>query len=267
MAKILVPFDHSENAFVALKQSLLIAKKNHSDIEVFHVIHLLANRDFPIQWTDEDEIAIIESIQEKIDKAKEELSLDESIRTSVVLQRGERVADEVLLRASDSDTVLIVMGTHGVTGVIDKLLGTNSTDVISDSKWPVLLIPPHWKETNLRELVVAIEMEEMLSVTQSIKDMSIFLHLPVRAFQMTGVIDTKDVEDRSVEGIPFKYVTSNLENTLVENLKEYTKDWDDAILMMYIHPRNFLKKLFGISYTQETAKIINVPLLSIMKSE
>ena len=70
MSKILVPFDHSENAFIALQQAMYLAQNNHADIEVFHVINLLISRDIPMQWTEDDEIAIKESLQSKIDVAK-----------------------------------------------------------------------------------------------------------------------------------------------------------------------------------------------------
>lgn len=267
MAKILVPFDHSENALIALKQAILIAQHNQSSIEVFHVINLLINRDFPMEWSESDKKEIKDSIQSKIDLAKSSLSLTHEVSVSIELQRGERVVDEVLLRASETDTILIVMGTHGVTGFIDKLLGTNSLDVLTSSKWPVLLIPPHWTERSLQELVVASEFEELVSLTDSVKSLSIFFQLPIRAIQITGVIDTKDAEEKEIDGIPFKYISSNLENTLAENLRQYTSVLNHSILVMYVHPRKFLQKFFNVSFTEETAKVINIPLLAIRKEE
>lgn len=265
MAKILVPFDHSENAFIALKQALLIAKNNQVDIELFHVISLLVTRDYPMDWSESDLNEIKESLQLKIDAAKNALSGVEEIPVSIKLQRGEKVVDEVLLRASNTDVVLIVMGTHGVTGLIDKYLGTNSLDVISESKWPVLLIPPHWEEREIHELVVAAELDEFVSLTTTTKDIAHFFNLPVRAIQITGVIDTKDQTEKIIDGIPFKYISSDLENTLAKNLKEYTSTLSNSILCMYIHPRNFIQKFFGISFTEETAKLIHIPLLSVRK--
>lgn len=266
MAQILVPFDHSGNAFIALQQAMLIAQKSNAKVEVFHVINLLVSRDYPMEWTESDEQAIKDSLQSKVDVARQLLSVsEEDVEVSVVLQRGERVVDEVLLRATNSDTIFIVMGTHGATGLIDKILGTNSLDVISASKWPVLLIPPHWEAKELKELIVASELEELISNTDSIKDLQTFFKLPARAIQLTGVIDTVETEDRVVDGVPFKYVSSELERTLAQNLREYTENHTSAILVMYIHPRKFLQKFFGISLTEETAKVIEIPLLSVRK--
>lgn len=267
MSKILVPFDHSDNALLALKQALLIAKRNSSSIEVFHVINLLVSRDLPIDWSESDQQQIKDSLQKKIDLAKSEVYVGDEVLVSVELQRGERVADEVLMRADETDTVLIVMGTHGITGMLDRLLGTNSLDVMSESKWPVLLIPPHWKAVDLENLVVASVLEELVGLTDSIKSLSKFFHLPVRAIQLTGVIETKEIEDKDVDGIPFQYVPSSLEFSLAKNLREYAKTLHNSVLVMYIHPRKFFQKLLDVSLTEETAKVIQIPLLSIRKDQ
>lgn len=264
MAQILVPFDHSENASVALQQALLIAQKSAAKVEVFHVINLLVSRDYPMTWTESDEQEIRESLQSKVEIAKR-LSSVHDVEVSVTLQRGERVVDEVLLRATNSDTIFIMMGTHGVTGLIDKVLGTNSLDVISASKWPVLLIPSHWEAREINELIVASELNELISITDSVKDLEAFFKIPARAIQLSGVIDTVEQTTSEVDGIPFEYVSSNIEHSLAQNLRTYTKDYPNAILVMHIHPRKFLQKFFGVSLTEETAKVIEIPLLSVRR--
>lgn len=264
MAQILVPFDHSENAFIALQQAILIARKSGAKVEVFHVINLLVSRDYPMAWTESDQEAIKESLQSKIDVARKLLTAEE-VEVSVTLQRGERIADEVLLRATNSDTIFIVMGTHGVSGLIDKMLGTNSLDVITASKWPVLLIPPHWEAREMNELIVASELNELISVTDSVKDLEAFFKIPARAVQLTGVIDTVEQSTNEVSGIPFEYVSADISHSLAQNLKTYTKEYKNSILVMYIHPRKFLQKFFSVSLTEETAKVIEIPLLSLRR--
>lgn len=266
MADILVPFDHSENAFIALQQSLLLAQKNGAKVEVFHVINLMVTTDYPMAWTEADEQAIKESIETKVDSAKKLQSI-EDVDVSIVIQKGVRVVDEVLLRADESEIIFIAMGTHGVTGLIDKVLGTNSLDVISNSKWPVLLIPPHWKPIEIKELVIAADLNEFISQTDSAQQLESFFKIPARAIQLTNIIDTIEKKEKDINGIPFKYVPTNIELTLAENLRNYTRDLKNSILIMYTHPRKFFEKLLGVSFTEETAKVIEIPLLSIRKSK
>lgn len=263
MSKILVPFDHSENAFIALQQAMYIAQNNRADIEVFHVINLLISRDIPMQWTEDDEQAIKESLQSKIDVAKSLVGLSSDINISVFLQRGERVVDEVLMRAKEADTVLIVMGTHGVTGFIDKVMGTNSLDVLNDSTYPLLLIPPHWKPERIDQLVLAIELKDLVTVINKANDIKTFMNLPLHAVQLTALSDVKEVELRELEGITFEYIDSRIDKSLADNLRDYTQNLHHTILIMFTHPRKLLQKIFSKSLTQDTAKVIEIPLLSI----
>ncbi|MCO5230113.1 MAG: universal stress protein [Chitinophagales bacterium] len=264
MSEILVPFDHSENAFVALQQAMLIAQKSGLSVEVFHVLNILVSRDYPIAWSEQDEEAIKESLETKIDAARKLSGVSDDVQATVVLQKGERIVDEVLLRAAESNVVLIVMGTHGVTGLIDKLMGTNALDVISASKWPVLLIPSHWKPVTINQLVVAIELKDIISVVDQIKDLKEFFKLPVRAVEFQ-VIEDGDIKERDIEGIPFESVSSNIELSLSQNIRNYTQELNDSILVMFMHPRKLLQKIFGISLTENAAKLITIPLLSIKK--
>lgn len=265
MAQILVPFDHSENAFIALQQALLIAKKSQATVEVFHVINLMATSEYPIAWSEADEQAIKDSLETKVDSAKKSLSMQDEVSVDIVLQRGVKVVDEVLMRASNSNTILIVMGTHGVTGFLDRVLGTNSLDVLTSSKWPVLVIPPHWKAREMNELIVAAELNEFISMTDSVKDLENFFKLPARAIQMTPVIDSIEQKEREVDGIPFEHIESAIDLPLAENLSKYAKGFQESIMVMYTHPRRFFQRLLSISFTEETAKVIETPLLSIKK--
>ncbi|MCO5232148.1 MAG: universal stress protein [Chitinophagales bacterium] len=264
MSEILVPFDHSENAFVALQQALLIAQKSGCSVEVLHVLNILVSRDYPIAWTADDEEAIKESLETKIDAARKILGISEDVSTTVVLQKGERIVDEVLIRAAESNVVLIVMGTHGVTGLVDRLMGTNTLDVISASTWPVLVIPSHWKPVELNHLILAIELKDIFSVIEPIKDLQAFFKLPIRAVEFQ-VIEDGDIKNRVIEGIPFESVSSNIELSLSENIRNYTQDYNDSILVMFTHPRKLLQRIFSISLTENAAKLITIPLLSIRK--
>ena len=264
MAQILVPFDYSANAINALKQALYVAKTNGSNIEVLHIINLMISSDSPMVWTDQQEKEIYDKLTKHIEEIKAEVHA-EYIQVSIYIQKGERVSEEILLRAENTDAVLIVMGTHGVTGLVDRLLGTNSLDVISESNWPVLLIPPTWQATEIKELVVAAELEDLLEVTDSIKDLASFFKTPARAVQLSGIIDTIEIKKRVIEDIPFEYVSCELDKTLAKNLDIFSKSLTHTILLMYIRPRKFLQKYFGKSFTKETAKVLEIPLLCVRK--
>lgn len=263
MAKILVPFDHSENAFIALQQAIYLAQNNRVDIEVFHVINLLISRDIPMEWTKDDETAIKESLQSKIDVAKALNGGPIDFNISVFLQRGERVVEEVLMRANETDTVIIIMGTHGVTGLIDKVMGTNSLDVLNNSSFPLLLIPPHWQAQSIDQLVLAIDLNDLVRVTTKANDLKTFFNLPLKAVQLTSLSKENEIENRVVDGISLEYIDSRIDLSLADNLRNYTQNLHHTILIMFTHPRKLLQKIFSKSLTSDTAKVIEIPLLSV----
>ncbi|MCO5248858.1 MAG: universal stress protein [Chitinophagales bacterium] len=265
MPQILVPFDHSDNAFIALQQALLIAEHNGSDVELLHVVNMLIGSTTPMIWSEEDLKDIEKSLFQKVDNAKSSLHLGKDINVKVKIKKGDRIVDEVIKEAEETDTILIVMGTHGMTGIVEKVLGTNSLDVLKESKWPVLLIPTHWSARKLDEMIVATLYSELDGIYDSVISIQEFLRLPVRAVQLVTVVDTVDQKDKVVKGIPFKYVESKLDYSLAQGLRAYTESFRNSILVMHVQPRNFLQKIFQKSFTEDTARVIEIPLLSIKK--
>ena len=95
------------------------------------------------------------------------------------------------------------------------------------------------------------------------KDIKTFFNLPLEAVQLSALSDVKDVEKREVEGISFEYIESRIDKSLADNLRDYTQNLHFTILVMFTHPRKLLQKIFSKSLTQDTAKVIEIPLLSV----
>ncbi|EMA48122.1 universal stress protein [Halococcus salifodinae] len=68
------------------------------------------------------------------DKAK-----DSDIETETAVRRGNP-HDDILTYATENEIALIVMGTHGRTGVKRALLGSVTEDVVRHSEIPVLTV-------------------------------------------------------------------------------------------------------------------------------
>jgi len=62
--------------------------------------------------------------------------------TEIVVERGD-ACSEILRQAIDRKADLIVMGTHGRTGLRHVLLGSVTEKIIRNASCPVLVVPPH----------------------------------------------------------------------------------------------------------------------------
>ena len=67
---------------------------------------------------------------------------NDAAATEIVVERGD-VCSEILRQAIDRKADLIVMGTHGHTGLRHVLLGSVTEKIIRNASCPVLVVPPH----------------------------------------------------------------------------------------------------------------------------
>lgn len=150
MKKILVPTDFSEHAEFALKVAAQIAKKNNGEIILLHMLELPTQVVDQVAGTSGD----IPEIMFFIQKTREKF---ESIKNSSFLE-GIPVTEAVqfekafegIIKASKGHNVdLVVMGSHGTSGVQGFFVGSNTEKVVRTSDIPVLVVK---KELDIRDI-------------------------------------------------------------------------------------------------------------------
>ena len=145
--RILCPVDFSEVSLHALHYGLDIARSCGASVVLLHVVEpIVAPADFsfgPLTNTEvEDQMAA---------RAMESL---EELRTGSKLP-GERVAarvergrsfTEICRVAREEKVNLIVIATHGYTGITHALLGSTAEKVVRKAPCPVLAVKPEAHE-------------------------------------------------------------------------------------------------------------------------
>lgn len=138
--RILCPVDFSDSSQPALKYAVAIARKFNSKIYILHV------SDIDDLDSDNEELMNDRSEHElkiKEEKARLLNNIPEDIRNQVDIET-KMVAgvpfDEIVNFAVDYKIDIIIMGTHGRTGLKHVLLGSISEKVVGKSTCPVLLI-------------------------------------------------------------------------------------------------------------------------------
>lgn len=136
--KLLVPLDRSPLAEQAVGQAAAIARASHAGIDV-----VLVHQPFPFvgfgdaPWNEgqvNDEHKYLETIAE-------ELASGASVPATHSVMHGEAV-EMICRRAADVDADLIVMTTHGRTGLSRAWLGSIADGVLRRSATPVLMLRP-----------------------------------------------------------------------------------------------------------------------------
>jgi nucleotide-binding universal stress UspA family protein len=138
--KILVPLDGSELAKKALDEAERLAKCFDAEIILFEVIPFM-----PIYGSPELVTPLIvdekqkESAQKYLTHLAEELK-KRDIEVTTRVRTGQQVALEIIEFAKESGADLIVMCTHGRSGISRWLLGSVALKVLAHAGAPILLI-------------------------------------------------------------------------------------------------------------------------------
>ena len=139
MQRIIVPIDFSEHSEFALEAASNIAKKYEAELIVLHMLELSD----AILTAGNDSLNEEAVFYLKLAEKKFETFLDkpylEGINVTPIIKHF-KVWSEVNDVAKENDANLIVMGSHGVSGIKEVLVGSNTEKVVRHSEIPVLII-------------------------------------------------------------------------------------------------------------------------------
>ncbi len=137
--KILVPTDFSEPANKAVEQAIFFAAKNDAEIIIVHAKVMFEDNPEKLPELEKRE-------KEREDELLEKLKQD-SIRHSTVkinheIIRGFSVQSALLSYINNNEFDLIIIGTHGRSGIKHFLLGSVAEKVVRYAPFPVITVPP-----------------------------------------------------------------------------------------------------------------------------
>ncbi|MGA3086413.1 MAG: universal stress protein [Thermodesulfobacteriota bacterium] len=141
--KILVPTDFSKFSDNALKQAVEMAKEKKAKIYLFHVINIVQQCavDYCLDY------ATVKDLEQKSMQSSKDMIQKQILRV-VKSSDVDVVSDvrkgtpyqEILKEQEDKKIDLIVIATHGQTGLKGYLLGSVADKVARHAKCPVFLV-------------------------------------------------------------------------------------------------------------------------------
>lgn len=142
MKKILVAVDFSDIANTAVGQAAVIALATNSEITIMYVAP--PDPDYigfkSINKNERNELAdVLQKEHHQLQDIAHRLS-SQGIQAKALLVQGEPV-DTILQEAKKMGSDLIVMGSHGFSGLTRTLLGSVSEGVLKVTTRPLLIVP------------------------------------------------------------------------------------------------------------------------------
>jgi nucleotide-binding universal stress UspA family protein len=141
---ILVPTDFSEDSDHAFLTALEIAGKGRSRIFLLHVISRMVQMcvsDYCIDQSLADRV-LSEGIVYSNEKLRETIARfpdSQAVKVIPDIRKGQP-HEEILKEASERKVDLIVIASHGKTGLKKYFIGSVAEKVMNEAKCPVLLI-------------------------------------------------------------------------------------------------------------------------------
>jgi nucleotide-binding universal stress UspA family protein len=151
IARILVPTDFSPGSERAATYAVELAETLGASVLLLHTWEL------PVYAVPDGAVSFGADVMSRVEVAvtKEAEALAAKLRTPRVDVQARAVqgppAFEIVRRAPELGVDLIVMGTHGRTGLAHVLLGSVAERVVRTSTIPVLTVPPDRSKPATRE--------------------------------------------------------------------------------------------------------------------
>ena len=261
MNRVVVGFDFSSGSAYAVDLAIDIANRWQSDIRLVYV-----------KEKKEDEAPIRAEIERRNAGVAHLLK---GIKLEYVLREG-KPADELCAQAKDDNAALLIVGTHGMSGMRKSLLGANSYKTIEQSPVPVLIVREDFNfNKQLEKIVVPLDSSD--DTRQKVAQAAHFAKTFDATIHLLGLYtsSSKDVRrivnnyvkftERYLEKNEIKFITKyiEVEKNVTTSTLEYTDEVQaDMITIMTEQESRFASLIMG-THAQQMINESKVPVLTV----
>jgi nucleotide-binding universal stress UspA family protein len=147
MKTILVPCDFSRTATNAYKFALDIANQSNGVIHLLHVIELPVLHDTILMPVLNFEEQLLKELRENAEVKFSKLISTSGLPKSKLLTevRFGSISKMICDYISEKEIDLVVMGSHGASGLREVFIGSNAEKIVRNSPSPVVVIKDYYK--------------------------------------------------------------------------------------------------------------------------
>lgn len=275
MKNVLVPTDFSENAFNALKYCLELFQEQRCTIYLLHVNPIPTYSGSATSL--ESSMATLQESLLKDSKQQlnellgriEGLSLNHK-HTFVTLTAYDFFVDTIKREVRNRDIDLIVMGTKGASGLKKITVGSNTGDVITKVKCPLLAVPEGAVYNSPKEIAFPTDfqigydlkvLDDLLEMAAISKSVIRILHISKKGEELSQeqLINKQFLQDylKDIEH-SFHSVTGTKLETAVQC---FTESRDIDMIAMVAKNLNFFQRILFRPAVEEISYHIKVPFL------
>ena len=263
MKKILFPTDFSPAAHNAFRYTIELAKITNAKVDVISVypeplkgedLYLSPEKQRPLRVKNQ------KAMEEKLNAFLKEYAY-QNIGTKVVYP-SDFVANCIISR-SKKGYDLIVMGTKGERNALDKIIGSVTTETMTQASCPVLAIPENADFTGIKEVTYATSFSANdKHFVEQLSDFSKTVGAVIQFLYVSDKPKIKASEEQSgkISSTEFKQFHIVNNPSVMEGVDDFLEENDSDILALFIPKRNLWDRLFHRSFSKKMAFHTAVPL-------
>jgi nucleotide-binding universal stress UspA family protein len=271
MKKILVPTDFSKEAENALKVAAQIARKHDSEIYLLHMLEL------PLQEVDalSSHSALPEAMffMKLAHKKFENLIASDYLEGLTIHEtvKPDSAFSGIIEKCHEHKVDLIVMGSHGASGLKEMFIGSNAEKVVRSSDIPVLVIKNEHKDFQVKDFVFASDFKKDNKETykQAITfandfDAKIHLLMVNTANNFTTTSKAKERILNFIKDSPFENYTINIYNdeSVESGILNFSKELNADLIGISTHGRQGIAHFFNGSISEDLVNHAKRPVIT-----
>jgi nucleotide-binding universal stress UspA family protein len=266
MKKILVTTDFSTASRNAEEYAVAFANKMGAGVQLLHVYHEhIPATVFPVETGIERTEVDIQN-ERLISKETDYLNGKYSIEINAELKTGGR-SDTIHAFAEEVNADLIIMGMRSAA---KGSIGATILKTIRKTTIPVLIIPEYFSFTTIKNIVLAVDFNEMtssssfeplLEIVNNFDASLRVLHVEKAAQEMksTEVPEKLQLAESLAR---FTYIYDRVEHDDANlAIEKFVQNYSTDMLVLLAHHHNIFERLFGTVHTKTLSHETKVPLL------
>lgn len=272
MKHILVPIDFSKQARAAAKVAAKIAKQTNADIYLLHMLEMPQGVVDAMSGSDNStpaSLLFMKKVHERFDELKAS-PFFKGIKVTESVQ-FHKAFDGVIEESKKQNIDLIVMGSSGVSGINEILVGSNTEKIVRHSEVPVLVVKDGYADFDINTIVYASNFDaDCKAKFQNIIDFAnVFnakLHLTYintpHDFKSTRKVSTtitNFVADFDIKDFD-TYIYN--ETSVEKGILSYANEVNADLIALNTHGRSGLSSFFNPSIGQDLVNHALKPIIT-----
>ena len=264
MKTIIIPTDFSSAADNAMHYGAQLALHLQAQLLLVHVYMVpITMNDMPVLMVTAEELK--GGAEEGLMRCKSELNASYPGLVVKTESRLGDVVDELKDMCENLNPQLVVMGTHGSSGLERILFGSNAISAIKNIKHPLIVVPAQYSYKKIETIVLAADLNaanetakfRLLQTLQLLKAQVHIVHVKTDD-------EKENIQPALVQQLQaLSPVYNTIENKdISQGLQQYIQQNSADMLVVLPHQHSLLESLFLKMHTKDIVRHAQVPVLT-----